>query len=173
VSRNRRIVGVVKILPPRIEVEVGKLCLPVLLHSGSERSLISFGHYRQLMLVDPNLQLLTTDLTCVKVSGQNLDIVGKVKVALRIYGFSWSWVFLVSRRLRVQPIVGVDFISTTKTVLELGSSRCYLAFAPLVYIKFIGVIAICLVVRLCQFLPSHPKCNLGNIHLFSEEIWNK
>jgi len=56
---------------------------------------------------------------------------------LKIHGLSWSWVFLVSRRVRGQPILGADFISTTKMVLELGSSRCYLAFAPSVCIKFI------------------------------------
>jgi hypothetical protein len=73
-------------------------------------------------------------MTCVTASGQRLEIVGQVKVVLKIHGFSWSWVFLVSRRIYGQPILGADFISATKMVLELGSSRCYFAFAPLVYI---------------------------------------
>ena len=45
--------------------------------------------------------------------------------------------FLVSRWFRGQPILGDDFISTTKLVLELGSSRCHFAFASSVYINFI------------------------------------
>jgi hypothetical protein len=61
----------------------------------------------------------------------------QVKLMLKIHGFSWSLVFLVSRRLRSQPILGADFVSTTKMVLELGICRCYFAFAPSVCIKFI------------------------------------
>jgi hypothetical protein len=96
---------------------VGKLCLPVLLDSGSARPLISFGHFQQLSFLDPNIQLLKTDMTCVTASGQSLEIVGQVKVVLKIHGFSWSWVFLVSRRLRDQPILRADFISANKMVL--------------------------------------------------------
>jgi hypothetical protein len=58
-------------------------------------------------------------MICVTASGQSLEIVGQVKVVLKIYRFSWSWVFLVSRRLYDQPIFGADFISATKMVLEL------------------------------------------------------
>jgi hypothetical protein len=58
-------------------------------------------------------------------------------VKLKTKGGSWSWVFLVSRRLRSQPILGAGFISATKMVLEPGSSRCYFTFAPPVCIKFI------------------------------------
>ena len=55
---------------------------------------------------------------------------------LKIHGFSWTWVLLVSRRLRSQPILGADFISETKVVLELGRQRRYFAFAPSVIIRF-------------------------------------
>ena len=46
------------------------LGLPGLLDSGSVRSLISFDHFQQLSRVDPNLQLLMTDLSCVTASGR-------------------------------------------------------------------------------------------------------
>jgi hypothetical protein len=58
-------------------------------------------------------------------------------VRLKIHGFSWPWVFLVSRRLRGQPILGADFISKTKLILELGSTKCRFDFAPSVCIIFI------------------------------------
>jgi hypothetical protein len=45
---------------------------------------------------------------------------------LKCHGFSWTWIFMVSRRLRSQPILGADFISKTKMVLELGRQMCIL-----------------------------------------------
>jgi hypothetical protein len=83
----------------------------------------------------PSVRL--TGVTCVTASGKSLEIMGLVKVRLKIHVFSWPWVFLVSRRLQGQPILGADFISTTKLVLELGSSICHFAFAPAVCINFV------------------------------------
>ena len=97
-------------LPPRIMTQVENLCLPVLLDSASARSLISFDHFQRLCRADTNMQLISTDLTRVTTSGQNLENEGEVKVTLKIKEFSWAWVFLESRRLRGQPILGVDFI---------------------------------------------------------------
>jgi len=84
----------------------------------------------------PKLQLLETEVTCVTASGQSLEIVGEVKVPLTIHGFSWIWMCMVSRKLRSQPILGADFISKTKMVLELGRQRCYFAIAPSVINRF-------------------------------------
>ena len=75
-------------------------------------------------------------MTCVTASGQSLEIVGEVKVPLKIHGFSWTWMFFASRRLGSQPILRADFISKTKMVLELSRQRCYFAFATSVIIRF-------------------------------------
>ena len=123
--------------PPRIEAQVAKLHLPVLLDSGSARSLITFHQFQQLNLGGPELKLLPTELSCVTASGQNLEIVGEVKVTVKIHGFSWYWTFLVSKRLQGPPILGVDFISRTNLVLDIGSARCHFRFAPGEYISFI------------------------------------
>ena len=85
---------------------------------------------------EPKLPLLGTEVACVHASGHSLQIVGGVEVPLKTHGFSWTWVFLVSRRLSSQPILGADFISKTKMVLQLGQQKCYFAFAPSVIIKF-------------------------------------
>ena len=77
-------------------------------------SVISLDHFQSMRRRDPKLQLLQTEVTCVTASGQSLEIVGEVKVPLKIQGFSWTLMFLVSRRLRSQPILGADFISKTK-----------------------------------------------------------
>ena len=169
VTSARKIVGVATSLPPQIMAQVGKLNLPVLLDSGSARSLISFDHFQQLSRGDSDLQLVSTGVTCVMASGQSLEIVGQVKVRLKIYGFSWPWVFLVSRRLRGQPILGADFISKTKLILELGSSRCRFVFAPSVCISFIQGRDPRLFFSVCRSLPRHPKSRWVNCPLLSNE----
>ena len=56
--------GVVTNSPPQIMAQVGKLHLPILLDSGSARSLISFDHFQQLSRGDPTLQLGSTGVMC-------------------------------------------------------------------------------------------------------------
>jgi hypothetical protein len=102
-----------------------------------------------MRLADPNISLMGTDCTCVTASGQSLEIVGQVKVPLKIQGISWSRGFLVNKKLKSQPILGADFIAKTKLVLELGSGRCYFPSAPSVYINFIKD-------------EAHPPCSQTN-----------
>ena len=121
---------------PKVEAQLGNLRLNVLLDTGSIRSLISLHHFQNMRRGDPKLQLLETEVTSVTASGQSLQIVCEVKVPLKIHGFSWTWMFMVSRRLRSQHILGADFISKTNMLLELGRQMCYFAFAPSVSIMF-------------------------------------
>jgi len=121
---------------PKVDAQLGNLRINVLLDTGSIRSLISLDHFQNMRRGDPKLKLLETEVTCVTASGQSLEILDEVKVPLKIHGFSWTWMFMVSRRLRSQPILGADFISKTKMVLELGRQMCYFAFAPSVIVRF-------------------------------------
>ena len=75
---------------PNVEAQLGNLRLNVLLDSGSMRSLISLDHFHSMRRGDPKLQLLETEVTCVTALGQSLEIVGEVKVPLKIHGFSWT-----------------------------------------------------------------------------------
>jgi len=104
---------------PKVEAQLGNLQLNVLLDSGSTRSLISLDHFQSISRGNPKLQLLETEVICFTASDQSLKIVGDVKVPLKIHGFS-CMDLLVSRILRSQPILGADFISKTRMVLELG-----------------------------------------------------
>ena len=56
---RKKIMGAVMGSPPRIEAQVAKLHLPVLLDSGSARSLITFHQFQQLNLGGPELKLLS------------------------------------------------------------------------------------------------------------------
>jgi hypothetical protein len=69
---------------------------PVLLDSGSARLLILFRHDQQLNQGGPELKLASTDVSCVTASGESLALVGEVQVKVKIQGFFWAWVFLVS-----------------------------------------------------------------------------
>jgi hypothetical protein len=68
--------------------------------------------------------------------GAKLRNSGEIKVPLKVQGFSWLWMFLVSRNLTVHPILGADFIIKTRMVRELANMRCYFEFAPRVRIPF-------------------------------------
>jgi hypothetical protein len=43
--------------------------------------------------------------------------------------------FLVSKKVVGQPILGIDFIAKTKVVLDIGEFRCHFGFAPKVTIQ--------------------------------------
>jgi hypothetical protein len=103
-------VGVVTGSSPTVLAQITKLHLPVLLDSGSVRSLISFQHFRELSRTGLELSRLSKEITCVTALGQSIQIIGEVKVSLKIQGFSWPWTFLVSKRLRGPPILGADFL---------------------------------------------------------------
>jgi hypothetical protein len=123
--------------PPQVEAQIAKIHTPVLLDSGSARSLISLSQFRQLNPGGPEMALQPTTIGCSSASGQNLEIVGESKLVLKIHGYSWSCTFLVSKRLKSTPILGADFIGRNNLVLDLGKSRCFFRFTPNVYIPFL------------------------------------
>jgi hypothetical protein len=165
-GRNKKIMGIVSGLPPSIEAQIGILHLPVLIDSGSARSLLSFRQYEQLNQGGPSIELSSTGVFCVAASGHSLEIVGEVKVTVKIQGFSWPWVFLVSRRLQGQPKLGVDFIAKTKTVLDIGRKQCYFGFAPQVKISLVkqkGPVRCAQTTPLSSAFPK-VKCGKLNVH---------
>lgn len=93
-----------------VEAQIGKLHLQVLLDSGSVRSLISFGDFQKLNLGGQPPKLTAVDVKCSSASGDNLVIIVEALITLKIHGFSWKWKFLVSKKLRGRPILGMDFM---------------------------------------------------------------
>jgi hypothetical protein len=78
---------------PKIEAQVGQRVLSVLIDTGSMKSLISFEHYSRLNIRGAQPRLLSTEVNCVTASGQDLEIMGQVKVPLKINGFSLAMDF--------------------------------------------------------------------------------
>jgi hypothetical protein len=136
-ARNKKIVGLIMQSSPCVEAQVGKLHLQVLIDSGSARSLISFRDYQNLNLGGQVAEVTPVDVTCANASGDSLAIVGETLVKIKIQGFSWTWKFLVSKKLQRQPILGVDFITRNKLVLDIGTMKCHFGFAPRVQVPLI------------------------------------
>jgi hypothetical protein len=134
---KKKIMGVAREPSPWIEAQVGKLHLSVLLDSGSGRSLVSLRDYQNLNLGGQTENLEPTEVECADAAGQSLGIVGEVKVMVKIQGFSWKWAFLISKKLRGAPILGVDFMAKTQLVLDFSSNKCHFAFAPHVRVPLI------------------------------------
>jgi hypothetical protein len=55
---------------------------------------------------------------------------GQVRLPLKINGFSWQWIFLVSRKLEGVPILGIDFIRENKMALDLHQDTFSFGFVP-------------------------------------------
>jgi hypothetical protein len=156
--------GIVTRSPPSFEAQIGKLHLPVLIDSGSARSLISFSHYQQLNRGGQVVELSGTEVPCVAATGHSLAIAGEVKVTVKIHGFSWPWVFLVSKRLLGQPILGADFIAKTRMLLDISQNMCYFHVAPQVKISFVkrkGAVH-CAQMTFLSFGSSQVKCGKLN-----------
>jgi len=85
-------------------------------------------------------------------------------------GFHGRGCFWWAGDLGVNPFWGVDFISKTKMVLELGRQRCYFAFAPSVTIRFRQGTSLQAIAAKMQYLREHIKTLLrGGVieHLLS------
>ena len=63
------------------------------------------------------------------------------------------------QKSRSQPILGADFISKTKIVLDLGRCRRYFTLAATVLLNLFSAITINFVHSTCPFLPVYPKCS--------------
>jgi len=120
--------------------------------------------------VDPNIQLTATGFTCVIASGQILDIVGQVKLPLKVEGFSRSWVFLVNRRLKSQRIFRAGFIPRTKMVLERASSGCFL-LSPHRYISISFRIQAVHLVQTSSLSSSLPDVQRGKLASWQQKNW--
>jgi hypothetical protein len=137
------------------------MSLNTMLDSGSGRSRLTLEHFRKLQEANSRLRCSPTDFKYLSASGQSLEIMGEIKIGVKIYVYTWNWVFLVRRALCGPPILGADFIAATKMILDLAKANCYFAFAPSVGINFVkgDLYASCL--RTHALAPSLPEVQTG------------
>jgi transposase InsO family protein len=134
---NKKIKGAATTVVSAVEVQLGKAHVQVLIDSGSVRSIISVKDFQRVHGQQEGPELKAVMIHCSSASGEDLGILGEADIKLKIQGFTWKWKFLVSTKLRGQPLLGMDFISQNKVVLDFGNRQCHFGFAPTVSIPLL------------------------------------
>ena len=154
--------GVVTGRQPRIRAQIGNLNCVVLLDSGSSLSILSERHFQQLNLGGQDFKLFDTELTCVIASSHNLEIMGEVRATLRTNNFSSPWRFLVGKKLKGEPILGVDFISRSNLVLDLGKSSVIFVLQQECRFLSVRVLKVCRYCIIFASIISYLQCGVVN-----------
>ena len=114
---------------PMVKVVVGSVILSALLDTGSVRSFISADYFYRIQQGDHKLRLQPTDVSFRGVSEEALQVLGWVKMPLKISMFSWKFPLLVCNNMVSPLILGADFMVKTKMVLDLSEGRMHFKFA--------------------------------------------
>ena len=116
-------------------VEIKENVVSALLDSGSFVNVIS---REMLQSLYGFLPLLTpTNLTCASVACQNLDVLGTVKLKIRISSFTWYVNFVVVSEVAVPIILGAPFFQKTGLCLDFRSRVFYFQFKPFSKFEFV------------------------------------
>jgi hypothetical protein len=67
-----------------------------------------------------------------------MEVLGEVRLCVKIHGFSWKFPFVVVKRLVVPLLLGTDFFMKTGLVLDVPKCRCHFDFAPDNHVPFSG-----------------------------------
>jgi hypothetical protein len=67
-----------------------------------------------------------------------MEVLGEVRLGVKIHGFSWKFPFVVAKRLVVPLLLGTDFFMKTGLVLDVPKCRCHFDFAPDNHVPFSG-----------------------------------
>ena len=96
-----------------------------LLDSGSVSSIIHSRIFKKL-----NLPLLPTKIRCYSATAQPVNIVGAVECKVRVDRYTWKHRFLVSSNISSDIVLGADFITHSRLLIDLGSKQIYFGFDP-------------------------------------------
>ena len=130
-------VGITALLSTQLayaEVEINNKAVSALLDSGAYVNVIAWSSLRELCGFDP--QLKPTSLPCASVASQSLDVMGTIKLKIRISDFTWYVDFVVVSSMSLPLILGALFFLNTGLCLDFRSRHFYFKFKPLYKIKF-------------------------------------
>lgn len=128
------------------EVNHEPVCL--LLDSGSSLSLLSESWYMVFRRICKFPEVRKVKVTCVAANGENLPVLGSVKLSVKVQGLSWPITFVVVKGLKVSAILGCDFLEKTKAMLNYASREIYFDYGRKRLIKLCthkGVGTVCAV----------------------------
>lgn len=113
-----------KIVSPRIRVKIGEIEIPILVDSGSEVTVISEVFYNQLKVNSRVVELPVNNVTVnVAVGNKSTVIKRQVQLLLEIDGETLEFPFLVVPGLSTEVLVGIDWMSRYKCVIDVANQR--------------------------------------------------
>ena len=91
-----------------------------LLDSGSAFTIINVKNYSKL-----NLPLSPFEVACFSATAEPVSILGAVTCKVKVDRYSWKHKFLVSDNVSSDIILGADFISKTKLLIDLSKREIF------------------------------------------------
>jgi hypothetical protein len=113
---------------PYLHFELNGLPVGGLVDTGSVRSLIGGGLYKQLADKGLIRAHIPETIQCRTAANTPLEITHSVLLKVKIEGFTWQWKFLVAKDLAVSLILGADFVAKSGLVLDLHSGHAFFKF---------------------------------------------
>lgn len=107
-----------------------------LIDSGAIRSIISRKVYDNLVSKIPNLITQKENISCTTANNTQLLLHESVILKIKVENFSWYFKFFITNDVPFPMILGCDFISYSKLILDLFNRRYFFGFKPNYKFKF-------------------------------------
>ena len=120
-----KIQAITKSFVPYIKIGLQDLEHRALLDSGSVSSIINFKTFKNL-----NLALSPSEIKFYSATAQPVNIIGAVDCKVRIDRYTWKHTFLVSNNITSDVVLGADFITHSRLLIDLSSRMIYFGFDP-------------------------------------------
>ena len=153
---SRRILALPYSSKPLVEITIGKLAVLALLDSGSSFSLVNEQYFRDV-LAPSCPKVVSCQVQCLAVNGQSFNVVRKVMCTVRFPKFTWKHECYLVPDLPHLVILGADFMSRARLVLDFASKRVSFGFAPGHYVPF-----------QCKLREKTPPLRLSDVTLLEE-----
>jgi hypothetical protein len=100
-------------------LQVGARIIPALVDTGSQFSCVRLDVLECLKCSDIYCKSLPCDLSCILANGSVCRVKEKVGLHVKLSGVSWDHDFKVLNVAPFPLILGLDFISRTRMVLDM------------------------------------------------------
>ena len=120
-----KIQAITKSFVPYIKIGLQDLEHRALLDSGSVSSIINFRTFKNL-----NLALSPSKIKCYSATAQPVNIIGAVDCKVRIDRYTWRHTFLVSDNITSDVVLGADFITHSRLLIDLSARMIFFGFDP-------------------------------------------
>jgi len=116
---------------PTVEVSLGnKLNCNALIDTGASINLLSKDMLNKLIHNGVVKKVYSTKIECFSAGNHALDIKGKCQVKINIAGFCWNVEMYVANNLSWNVLLGVQFVKSTKLMLDFDKNILYFKFKP-------------------------------------------